>query len=368
MQDIVLGDVTITRVVEYHGPVGMSPATFFPDAPEQAWRDEASWLVPDFVEPAGDMCVSAIQTWVLRSEGRTILVDTGVGNHKERRTPKWHHLNTDYLANLAEAGVRPEDVDLVINTHLHVDHVGWNTRLDGDSWVPTFPNATYLMPRADFDFWNPANGQERGDRNVFDDSVTPVHEAGQVRLWEDGHTIDGNLRLELAPGHTPGSSVVVLESGADRALFVGDLLHSRVARSNVHLLRTLGAEVVLVAPPTLVPTGAERWGAEVRNELDPELPKLDAVMMLRVQAERMHGGFFPSAREYSVNYGLNEARLGMLPEHAVVLHPGPMLRGMEIASAVADSPRAAITEQVRNGVHVRMAVLYHLLAGEELAA
>jgi aspartate carbamoyltransferase catalytic subunit len=153
-----------------------------------------------------------------------------------------------------------------------------------------------------------------------------------------------------------------------RIAIVGDLLHSRVARSNVHLLRTLGAEVVLVAPPTLVPAGAARWGAEVRHELDPELPKLDAVMMLRVQAERMHGGFFPSAREYSIAYGLNEARLGRLPEHAVVLHPGPMLRGMEIAPAVADSPRAAITQQVSNGVHVRMAVLYHLLAGEELAA
>ncbi|MEB3367573.1 aspartate carbamoyltransferase catalytic subunit [Saccharopolyspora mangrovi] len=149
---------------------------------------------------------------------------------------------------------------------------------------------------------------------------------------------------------------------------VGDLLHSRVARSNVHLLRTLGAEVTLIAPPTLVPTGIERWGAEVRHELDPELPKLDAVMLLRVQAERMHGGFFPSAREYSIAYGLNEKRLAKLPEHAVVLHPGPMLRGMEIAPSVADSPRAAITQQVGNGVHVRMAVLYHLLAGEELAA
>lgn len=149
---------------------------------------------------------------------------------------------------------------------------------------------------------------------------------------------------------------------------VGDLLHSRVARSNVHLLRTLGAEVTLVAPPTLVPTGIEHWGAEVRHELDPELPKLDAVMLLRVQAERMHGGFFPSAREYSIAYGLNEKRLAKLPEHAVVLHPGPMLRGMEIAPSVADSPRAAITQQVGNGVHVRMAVLYHLLAGEELTA
>ncbi|QUQ66786.1 aspartate carbamoyltransferase catalytic subunit [Kutzneria sp. CA-103260] len=153
-----------------------------------------------------------------------------------------------------------------------------------------------------------------------------------------------------------------------RIAIVGDVLHSRVARSNVHLLTALGAEVVLVAPPTLLPTGVENWPVAVSHELDAELPALDAVMMLRVQAERMHGGFFPSAREYSIAYGLNERRLKLLPEHAVVLHPGPMLRGMEISAAVADSPRAAITEQVRNGVHVRMAVLYHLLAGEEEAA
>ncbi|GLZ43161.1 aspartate carbamoyltransferase catalytic subunit [Actinokineospora sp. NBRC 105648] len=154
---------------------------------------------------------------------------------------------------------------------------------------------------------------------------------------------------------------------------VGDVLHSRVARSNVHLLTSFGAQVVLVAPPTLLPTRIADWpvGAAgsltVAHDLDPELPTLDAVMMLRVQAERMHGGFFPSAREYAITYGLSEARAAMLPEHAVVLHPGPMLRGMEISAAVADSPRAAITEQVANGVHVRMAVLYHLLAGEEEA-
>lgn len=153
-----------------------------------------------------------------------------------------------------------------------------------------------------------------------------------------------------------------------RIAIVGDLLHSRVARSNVHLLRTLGVEVVLVAPPTLVPAGIQQWGVRVEHDLDAVLPGLDAVMLLRVQAERMHGGFFPSAREYSISYGMNEARLARLPEHAVVLHPGPMLRGMEIAPAVADSDRAAVTEQVRNGVHVRMAVLYHLLAGEESAA
>ncbi|HJP75684.1 MAG TPA: aspartate carbamoyltransferase catalytic subunit [Pseudonocardiaceae bacterium] len=154
-----------------------------------------------------------------------------------------------------------------------------------------------------------------------------------------------------------------------RIVIVGDVLHSRVARSNLHLLRTLGADVVLVAPPTLVPDGMGKWlGGEkvpVSHDLDAELPTADAVMMLRVQAERMHGGFFPSTREYSISYGLSQARLNLLPEHAVVLHPGPMLRGMEIASAVADSDRSAITEQVRNGVHVRMSVLYHLLAGEE---
>ena len=150
-----------------------------------------------------------------------------------------------------------------------------------------------------------------------------------------------------------------------RIAIVGDVLHSRVARSNVHLLTTLGAEVVLVAPPTLLPALVERWPVTVSHTFDAELPGVDAVMMLRVQAERMHGGFFPSTREYSIAYGMCEARLAALPEHAVVLHPGPMLRGMEIASAVADSPRAAITQQVANGVHVRMAVLYHLLAHEE---
>ena len=154
-----------------------------------------------------------------------------------------------------------------------------------------------------------------------------------------------------------------------RVAIVGDVLHSRVARSNLHLLRTLGAEVVLVAPPTLVPDGLRKWLGEtnvpISHDLDAELPTVDAVMMLRVQAERMHGGFFPSTREYSIAYGLSEARLRLLPEHAVVLHPGPMLRGMEIASVVADSKSAAILQQVANGVHVRMAVLYHLLAHEE---
>ena len=148
-----------------------------------------------------------------------------------------------------------------------------------------------------------------------------------------------------------------------RVVIVGDVLHSRVARSNVLLLATLGAEVVLVAPPTLLPVGVSDWPVTVSHDLDAELPAADAVLMLRVQAERMNGGFFPSAREYSVLYGLSEKRSARLADHAVVLHPGPMLRGMEIASSVADSSQSAVLQQVSNGVHVRMAVLFHLLVG-----
>ena len=153
-----------------------------------------------------------------------------------------------------------------------------------------------------------------------------------------------------------------------RVVIVGDILHSRVARSNVALLNTLGAEVVLVAPPTLLPIGVAEWGGvTVSHDLDAELAAADAVMMLRVQAERMNGGFFPSPREYSALYGLSEARQAMLPDHAVVLHPGPMLRGMEISFPVADSAQSAVLQQVSNGVHVRMAVLFHLLVGTDEA-
>lgn len=231
MDQIELGDVTVTRVKEYYGSVEVAPADFFPDSTAPDWDANRYWLAPDFWDPTANVCVSAVQTWVLRSEGRIILVDTGVGNDKERPyTAVWNRLDTAFLDNLAVAGVQPEDVDLVINTHLHNDHVGWNTRLDGRAWVPTFPNATYLIPQRDFDFWNPANEYPsvlgRGNQNVFEDSVAPVHAAGQIQLWDESYQIDAHLRLELAPGHTPGSSVLTLQSGTDRALFVGDLIHT----------------------------------------------------------------------------------------------------------------------------------------------
>ncbi|HJY55975.1 MAG TPA: aspartate carbamoyltransferase catalytic subunit [Streptosporangiaceae bacterium] len=150
-----------------------------------------------------------------------------------------------------------------------------------------------------------------------------------------------------------------------RVTIVGDVLHSRVARSNVLLLSTLGAEVTLAAPPTLLPLAVDTWPCAVSYGLDTELPKSDVVMMLRVQQERMTAAYFPSVREYSRRYGLDAARMARLPDHAIVLHPGPMNRGVEIAAEVADSARSMIVEQVANGVTTRMAVLYLLLGGTE---
>jgi aspartate carbamoyltransferase catalytic subunit len=148
-----------------------------------------------------------------------------------------------------------------------------------------------------------------------------------------------------------------------RVTIVGDVLHSRVARSNVLLLSTLGANVTLVAPPTLLPVGVDSWPAAISYDLDAVLPKSDVVMMPRVQRERMNAAYFPTVREYSRRYGLDAERMAVLPDEAVVMHPGPMVRGMEISSEVADSVRSTIVEQVANGVSVRMAVLYLLLGG-----
>ncbi|PKQ24580.1 MAG: aspartate carbamoyltransferase [Actinobacteria bacterium HGW-Actinobacteria-5] len=146
---------------------------------------------------------------------------------------------------------------------------------------------------------------------------------------------------------------------------VGDLLHSRVVRSNVLLQHTLGGEVVLVAPPTLLPTGVENWGCQISDDLDPVLGEADIVMMLRVQRERMAGGFFPTEREYTARFGLTEERLAAMKPDAAICHPGPMNRGVEISSAAADAANSLVLDQVAAGVAIRMSVLYHLLGSDE---
>ncbi|MFC8228511.1 MBL fold metallo-hydrolase [Streptomyces sp. NPDC057287] len=231
-QNIVLGDVEVIRVVEWQA--AFAPARgLIPESGADVWKTNEAWLAPDHWEPDSDRAVVALQSWVLRSGGRTVLVDTGVGNGRERPgSPHFHHSQGDFLGRLARAGVRPEDVDIVVNTHVHADHVGWNTVGADGGWEPAFPNAQYLIPAADDFHFGPDNayggGRQEDDRFVYEDSIAPVHRAGQAVLWEGTHRVDENLTLESAPGHTPGSSVLRLASGSDRAVFVGDLLHSPV--------------------------------------------------------------------------------------------------------------------------------------------
>ncbi|MDT9686809.1 MBL fold metallo-hydrolase [Streptomyces sp. P9(2023)] len=229
---LMLGDVEVIRVVEWRG--AFAPARHLvPDADDAVWRDNESWLAPDHWDPATDHAVMALQTWVLRSAGRTVLIDTGVGNGRERPgSPQFHHWQGDFLGGLARAGIQPEDVDIVVNTHIHADHVGWNTTASDGEWIPTFPRAQYLVPAADDAFYGPGNihgpGRREDDRYVYEDSIAPVHHAGQTVLWDGAYRIDEHLTLESAPGHTPGSAILRVASGGDRAAFVGDLLHSPV--------------------------------------------------------------------------------------------------------------------------------------------
>ncbi|WP_405855997.1 MBL fold metallo-hydrolase [Streptomyces sp. NBC_00090] len=283
-QSIVLGDVEIIRVVEWQGPFGPARG-IVPGVGADVWKDNEEWLAPDHWAPDGDSAVMALQSWVLRSGGRTVLVDTGVGDGRERpHSPHFHRRQGDFLGRLERAGVRPEDVDVVVNTHLHADHVGWNTQDVQGEWVPTFPNAEYLVPAADDFHYGPENGYGNGlqedDRLVYEDSVAPVHRAGQVRLWDGEHRVDGNLTLESAPGHTPGSAVLRLASGGERAVFVGDLLHSpvqllepscascycldagRAAASRRRILERAADERELVVPAHFGGAGA----VEVRRE------------------------------------------------------------------------------------------------------
>ncbi|MEV0840721.1 aspartate carbamoyltransferase catalytic subunit [Actinocatenispora sera] len=204
------------------------------------------------------------------------------------------------------------------------------------------------------------------------DAVVIRHSASgaphRLARWVDGSVVnagDGTHEhptQALLDAYTMRARLGTLEGL--RVAIVGDVLHSRVARSNVLLLATLGAKVTLVSPPTLLPVGVGTWPCAVSYDLDAVLGAVDVVMMLRVQRERMNDSYFPSAREYARRYGLDVARAARLPEHAIVMHPGPMNRGMEIAPEVADSARATIVEQVANGVSVRMAVLYLLLGGK----
>ena len=216
-----IGDVSITKVLEMekHWPF----SALLPGAEEVI--DDLDWLRPDFVTDEGRMKLS-IHALVIESDGQTIIVDTCCGNNKDRPgAPAFHNLETDFLGELSRCGFSPTDVDVVLSTHLHVDHVGWNTQLIDGTWVPTFPNAEYLFVRPEFEHWA-AEPQDYGP--VFEDSVQPIIDAGLATVVEADHQITAYISLELTAGHTPGHVSVVIESGNDMALITGDMTHHPV--------------------------------------------------------------------------------------------------------------------------------------------
>jgi glyoxylase-like metal-dependent hydrolase (beta-lactamase superfamily II) len=236
MGRVRFGRAILLRVLEFRFELG---TRFFPRTPPSAWRDNADLLVPDFFDPDTDQWHIAVQSWIVEVDGLTVIVDTGVGNDRQRpHMPPLDHLNTGFLAACESAGIDRNAVDVVVNTHIHSDHVGWNTMLEDDTWVPTFPNARYVTPAADYRHFAPDGPaarqsprteeeevQQRGNQLVFADSVLPVDRAGQLIQWSDDYQISQSLRLRPAPGHTPGSSVLWLDAGQP-AVFVGDLTHS----------------------------------------------------------------------------------------------------------------------------------------------
>jgi glyoxylase-like metal-dependent hydrolase (beta-lactamase superfamily II) len=238
MKSITLGDVTVTPITETEG---FYPITtlLVPEGGREDWERNSPSLAPNHWDPESNDIQARVGSYLLRSAGKNIVIDTGGGNGKERPYfPPVAHLDTDYLEDLARGGVNPEDVDMVVCTHLHLDHVGWNTVLENREWIPTFPNATYFFTNEDFEFWNPLNeNKPKGaliNQNVYEDSVAPVHNAGQAKLWSGSLTLDENLTLVAAPGHTPGSAVINLASGSDRAIFTGDIMHNPVQIMEPH--------------------------------------------------------------------------------------------------------------------------------------
>lgn len=235
MQTKILGDIRIDRVLEQEAPF-MPVSALLPELPEDLIQRNADWLYPRFVERATGKAIMSFHSFVIRTPHHTILVDACVGNDKHRPLRSyWHRQRFPWLDNLAALGLTPEDIDFVLCTHLHADHVGWNTRLVDGRWVPTFPNAKYLFHRREYDYWQEevASGREDEEggppiHGAWDDSVLPVVEAGRSVIIEDDHAIDDGLVLEPAPGHTPGNIVLNVGTGDASALMLGDVLHTPV--------------------------------------------------------------------------------------------------------------------------------------------
>ncbi|GES53583.1 MBL fold metallo-hydrolase [Rhizobium sp. NBRC 114257] len=225
-----IGEATVTRIEELLGPA-FRPNELLASFDQAVLDEHLEWMAPSFYAPATDQFIMSVHSWLIQTPHHNILVDTCCGNAKQRPgSPHFHQLATPYLDRLRCAGVEPEDIDYVLCTHLHVDHVGWNTRLLDGRWVPTFPNAKYIFSREELDFWDPANNPHlpKEPRDVFADSVLPIIAAKQHQLVSMTDQLGDNLLIEPAPGHSPGQVLLRLRGGTDEALFVGDVMHNPI--------------------------------------------------------------------------------------------------------------------------------------------
>jgi glyoxylase-like metal-dependent hydrolase (beta-lactamase superfamily II) len=226
-----VADLTAHRVEEFVD-TNFDPMAFYPELTPEIVAKHLHWIAPQFWDAERNLISITMQTWVLKTKHHTIVIDTCNGNHKPRPYfPPADQLNTPYLERLKTVGCNPEDVDFVLCTHMHVDHVGWNTRLENGRWVPTFPKARYLFSRKEYEQYLPENypdGKPPIFTDVFEDSVLPVIAAGQAQMVDGAYEVNDSVRIEPAPGHTPGHYIVRAGAADDIALFVGDAIHNPI--------------------------------------------------------------------------------------------------------------------------------------------
>lgn len=229
MTSFLIGDVTVSGITDL--PDFQIPMeTIFPASNPEQLNAEKHWLSPDFLMD-GNVRLT-VRSWLLQMDGRNILVDACVGDHKERpHREEWHRRGGgEWIAALAKNRLRPEDIDVVFCTHMHADHVGWNTRLENGRWIPTFPNARYISSRVEFEHWQAemVAKEAQAAPNCFEDSVLPIMQAGQMDLVDDGWELASGLVLRSSGGHTPGHMSMEVSRGGQRAIFCGDAVHSPI--------------------------------------------------------------------------------------------------------------------------------------------
>jgi glyoxylase-like metal-dependent hydrolase (beta-lactamase superfamily II) len=219
-----VADFTIQRIIEQETTF-LPALELFPDLTPALLGENRSWLREARAIDDNDVLILAFQSYLVKTPHHTILIDSCIGNHKKRPRPNWNDKSDDvYMRSLADAGIAVDDIDIVMCTHLHADHVGWNTKLDNGRWVPTFPKARYLFGRTEYDHWHAQNA--RAEIPAFADSVLPVVEAGRAEMVADDFAIGDHVRIVPTPGHTPGHVAIAVGKGRDDALFVGDAVHS----------------------------------------------------------------------------------------------------------------------------------------------